>query len=83
MNATRVERQFVNGEGFLYLGRSYRLKLVPKQDEPLLLKDGYFCLRAICEPAARARSRLPGFLSGQRAGADQRRVAYFKATHGC
>lgn len=30
---------------FLYLGRSYRLKLVPEQSEPLLLKDGYFCLR--------------------------------------
>ena len=46
LNATRVEREYVNGEGFLYLGRSYRLKLVTDQDEPLLLKDGYFCLRA-------------------------------------
>jgi hypothetical protein len=45
LNATRVEREYVNGEGFLYLGRSYRLKLVTDQDEPLLLKDGYFCLR--------------------------------------
>ena len=45
INATRTERKFVNGEGFLYLGRSYRLKLVPRQGEPLVLKDGYFCLK--------------------------------------
>lgn len=46
LNATRVTREFVNGEGFLYLGRSYRLKIVEDQDVPLKLKDGYFCLRA-------------------------------------
>jgi predicted metal-dependent hydrolase len=34
MNATQVEREFVNGEGFLYLGRSYRLKLVEDQTAP-------------------------------------------------
>ena len=46
LNATRVERAYVNGEGFLYLGRLYRLCLVEAQAESLLLKDGYFCLRA-------------------------------------
>jgi predicted metal-dependent hydrolase len=45
LNATRVIREFRNGEGFLYLGRSYRLLLVADQDEPLLLKAGRFCLR--------------------------------------
>ena len=40
LNATRVQRTYVNGEGFLYLGRSYRLKLVDDQTEPLMLKDG-------------------------------------------
>src|SRR5690554_8202238 len=45
LNSTKVKRQFVNGEGFLYLGRSYRLKLVDEQDEPLKLYQGYFCLR--------------------------------------
>jgi len=44
LNATRVQREFVNGEGFLYLGRSYRLKVVDDQEQPLMLKDGYFCL---------------------------------------
>jgi predicted metal-dependent hydrolase len=45
LNATRVLREYRNGEGFLYLGRSYRLSLVVDQDEPLLLKGGRFCLR--------------------------------------
>ena len=46
LNATKVRREYVNGEGFLYLGRTYRLKLVEAQDKPLMLKDGYFCLRS-------------------------------------
>ena len=46
LNATRVQRAYVNGEGFLYLGRSYRLCLVEFQDQPLTLKNGYFCLRS-------------------------------------
>ncbi len=45
LNATRVLREYHNGEGFLYLGRSYRLLLVADQEEPLLLKNGRFCLR--------------------------------------
>lgn len=45
LNATRILREFRNGEGFLYLGRSYRLLLVADQIEPLLLKNGRFCLR--------------------------------------
>ena len=45
LNATRVLREYRNGEGFLYLGRSYRLSLVAGQDEPLLLRNGRFCLR--------------------------------------
>lgn len=45
LNATRVLREYRNGEGFLYLGRSYRLQLVAEQNESLLLKNGMFCLR--------------------------------------
>lgn len=45
LNASRVFREYRNGEGFLYLGRSYRLLLVFDQEEPLLLKNGRFCLR--------------------------------------
>ena len=45
LNATRVLREYRNGEGFLYLGRSYRLSLVAEQDGPVVLKNGRFCLR--------------------------------------
>jgi predicted metal-dependent hydrolase len=44
LNATRILREYRNGEGFLYLGRSYRLLLVSGQDEALLLKNGRFCM---------------------------------------
>lgn len=46
-------KEFVAGEGFLYLGRSHRLKLVQAQDAPLKLAAGRFCLRAEDVPAAR------------------------------
>jgi len=45
LNATRVLREYKNGEGFLYLGRNYRLSLTTNQDEPLQLKNGRFTLR--------------------------------------
>lgn len=54
LNTTRVVREWVNGESFLYLGSTYRLQLVTKQDEPLKLKDGRFCLqRSIVEQQGR------------------------------
>ncbi|MCW7553966.1 M48 family metallopeptidase [Endozoicomonas gorgoniicola] len=45
LNRVQVHREFVNGEGFLYLGRNYRLQLVDEQDEALVLKNGRFLLR--------------------------------------
>lgn len=38
-------KEFVEGEGFLYLGKSYRLRLVEKQLVDLTLKNGRFCMR--------------------------------------
>lgn len=46
-------KEFVDGEGFLYLGRSYRLKLVDEQDVPLKLASGRFLLRRSDLPEAR------------------------------
>jgi predicted metal-dependent hydrolase len=45
LNSARVLREFRSGEGFLYLGSSYRLSLVSDQEDPLMLKDGRFRLR--------------------------------------
>jgi len=45
LNATRVLREYKSGEGFLYLGRAYRLLLVSDQDEALQLRSGRFTLR--------------------------------------
>ena len=42
LNRTRVHREFVNGESFLYLGRHYQLQIVEAQDTPLKLKQGRF-----------------------------------------
>lgn len=45
LNATRVLREYKNGEGFLYLGRAYRLLFVSDQQEALQLRDGRFQLQ--------------------------------------
>jgi len=39
-----VKKEFVNGEGFLYLGKSYKLKIIKNQEKPLIFQDGYFLL---------------------------------------
>ncbi|WP_084435478.1 M48 family metallopeptidase [Desulfomicrobium escambiense] len=46
-------KEFVGGEGFLYLGRSYRLKLVEDQNTPLKLANGRFALRRDAQEGAR------------------------------
>jgi len=47
LNGSRIDREFVNGQSYMYLGRNYRLRFVPEkeQDIPLQLKNGYFCLK--------------------------------------
>lgn len=82
LNAARIERQFVNGEGFLYLGRSYRLKLVPRQAEALQLKDGHFCLRASLRPASKAIAAFRDFYRDKGLVRINERVDYFKTRMG-
>ena len=59
LNASAVVREWVNGETFLYLGRSYRLSLVSNQEGDLMLKDGRFCLsRSVVEEGGAEAARL-------------------------
>jgi len=44
LNQGKVNRELVNGQSFLYLGRNYRLKLTENQDVPLKIRGGFFHL---------------------------------------
>lgn len=48
-----ADKEFVGGEGFPYLGRSYRLLLVDEQEVPLKLEDGRFKLKRSIAPQGR------------------------------
>lgn len=78
LNARKVQRDYVNGEGFFYLGRSYRLKLVPDQTKPLILKDGYFCLRSANRSIRDADAAFREFYRAKGAVWIPPRVAYFQ-----
>lgn len=45
LNYSKVERKFVNGQGFLYLGSSYRLEIVEDLDADIKLYRGKFYIR--------------------------------------
>ena len=44
LNQTRVERDYVNGQSFLYLGRNYRLQIIEDKLDSLIFNKGYFYL---------------------------------------
>ena len=44
LNQTKVDREYVNGQSFLYLGRNYRLQIVDVIQEKLVFNKGYFYL---------------------------------------
>ncbi|MEM8641057.1 MAG: SprT family zinc-dependent metalloprotease [Cyanobacteria bacterium P01_G01_bin.54] len=80
LNASAVVREWVNGETFLYLGRTYRLLLVSNQDCPLKLKDGRFCLdRTALEQggAVAARQAFVAYLTQKGQPRLCKRVQYF------
>lgn len=80
LNATRVLREYRSGEGFLYLGRAYRLRLTGDQGEGLKLKDGRFCLqRALVERGEiePARTAFRDFYVGKGLERICARVAYY------
>ena len=59
LNRTRVEREFVNGEGFPYLGSTYRLQIVDDTRHDLLLKNGLFILKR--SALSKARDKFVAF----------------------
>lgn len=75
LNRTHVERQFVSGEGFPYLGSNYRLKLVDDQQEDLILKNGYFLMRR--DRADRGMALFKHFYRNKGLARVTKRVAYY------
>ena len=59
----RPPKEFVEGEGFLYLGRSYRLKFVSNQIEPFKLLNGR--LQILHGLEEDARNALVGWYSNR------------------
>ncbi len=80
LNATRVLREYKSGEGFLYLGRAYRLLLVHGQEEPLCLRNGRFALRRdLAETGGpeRVRAAFRDYYVARGLERIRERVAYF------
>lgn len=75
LNRTHVERQFVSGEGFPYLGSNYRLKLLDDQQEDLILKNGYFLMRR--DRADRGMELFKHFYRNKGLARVTKRVAYY------
>jgi predicted metal-dependent hydrolase len=80
LNTTGILREYKNGEGFLYLGRSYRLSLISDQDDALQLKDGRFVLRRDLVELGEisvAKEAFRGFYIAKGLKRLEARVAYF------
>jgi predicted metal-dependent hydrolase len=45
LNTSRINREFTSGEGFLYLGRTYRLKVADNILENFTFRDNKFIIR--------------------------------------
>lgn len=43
-NASKITRDYVSGQSFLYLGRNYRLKYVDEDFKGIKLRNGYFII---------------------------------------
>lgn len=80
LNATRRVREYKNGEGFLYLGRAYRLSLVEDAEAPVLLKNGRLQVdRSLAskQDAEPAKQALQAYYAERGQAWIDKRVAYF------
>ena len=84
LNVGKVEREWVNGESFLYLGRQYRLQLVADQPVSLQLKNGRFCLSqsVLLQGNAAAHHAFEAFYMAKGAAIIDKRVALYAAKVG-
>jgi predicted metal-dependent hydrolase len=76
LNHTKVTRKISNGEGFLFLGKSYRLKIDPNLIEPFSLNQGYFLLNE--SRALDAKRLFIDFYKDQGKKFIPKRVTYFR-----
>lgn len=80
LNASRRHRPLVQGQGFAYLGRSYRLMFVDSADVPLRLKNGHWELSEAfvdSEGEAAARKAFRDFYTAKGAKIFTERVRQF------
>jgi len=76
LNKTKVTRQIAHGEGFLFMGKSYRLKIDKNTPTPLVINQGYFILGA--GKIKNARKHFINFYREKGKEHIPTRVAYFK-----
>lgn len=79
-NAAQIERKYVNGQSFLYLGRNYRLEIVPDQLAPVQLKGGRFLLRRNDVP--KAKMHFIAFYKKKLLPRIKERIEYFQEQMG-
>lgn len=82
INRRKNERQYGDGEHFPYLGKSYGLKIVEDQPEPLMLKSGSFCLQASHQSSVKAAAAFKSFYREKGIMQIGVRVAHFQAMMG-
>lgn len=80
LNGSRVRRQIADGEGFLFLGKSYRLRIEKNLDVPLALEGGHFFLRE--EEIENARKHFVNFYRKKGREHIVDRVNYFGSRFG-
>jgi len=76
LNETKVEREIKNGEGFLYLGKSYKLKILKNLKTPLTLRQGRFYLDK--DSSINAQKHFKEFYKNKGRIHISARIEYFK-----
>jgi predicted metal-dependent hydrolase len=76
LNSTKAHRSPVNGEGYLYLGKNYRLKIEKGLKSPLSLAHGYFMLEE--NQAHKAKEHFINFYKQKGKKHITERVEYFR-----